>query len=450
MGEGERVLCAVSGGADSLALCDAMDLLREEMGFALAVGHVDHGLRPDSAADADRVASFARSRGLPCFVVRVHVARRASLEEAAREARLAALREMAAGWGATRIALGHTATDRAETLLLFLARGAGRKGLASMEPLAAGGIVRPLCEVTREEARAYARARALPFADDPMNEEPAFARNRVRSEVLPALRRLNPRADLALAAAAQDLALEEAWLSAEAAARRADLFHGDGAVRFARADAIRDLPAALRARVLLGALAEVRGSPRRLGRRHLALLEALLRPGAREVNLPGATGWRDGAFLCLATARAGVPEGAAPLRVDGPGVVRPRDGIEFEFRRLTSRGSQERPGPDQALFDAGTVGFPLWIRAVRPGDRMRIEGGGRKKVADELGAAGVPATLRRGWLLLCDADEVLWVPGLRRSARGRPKRSGEVLSVRVRGLMFLNPYANQVERRGVF
>jgi tRNA(Ile)-lysidine synthase len=446
---GDRVLCAVSGGADSLALLDALLLLRAELGFEVAAAHVDHGLRPESGADAERVKAFCRRREIPLYAREVRVPRRGSLEAAAREVRHAALREMAGAAGAGKIALGHTATDRAETVLLFLARGAGRRGLGSMTPSADGGVIRPLCEVTRAEARSYALSRGLPFEDDPMNEDPAWTRSRVRRDLLPELRRLNPALDRSLAALAQDFAEEEAWMSEAARDEAERLFREAGEVHVAEAAALAGLPRPLRVRVLRRIAAAVRGSEARLGRRHLGALESLLLPGAREVHLPGAVGWRDGRWICLAPKRPAGAQAPEAVVVPGPGAVQAGDGIHFEFRLLHGPGEEEIAA-EVARFDARRVGFPLCVRGARPGDWMRLSRG-RRKVSDELSEARVPPSLRAAWPMVCDGEEVLWIPGIRQSARGSAAAgTEEVLRVEAHGLMFRDPYANQLGGRGSF
>jgi tRNA(Ile)-lysidine synthase len=430
-----------------MALLHALSGLAEELGFELAVAHVDHRMREGSAADARRTEGFAQSLGLPFFLRQVDVAPGGSREAAAREARYTSLREVAAQWGASRLAVGHTASDRAETLLLFLARGAGRRGLASMEPVHEGFVIRPLSDVTRAEARAYAVAQELPFADDPTNEEPRFSRNRVRAEVLPALRRMHPGVEQRIAATAQDLAAEEALLDEIAAGERASVFSRTGGIHVAPVPRLGAVRAPLLARVLRQVLAEVRERPGGITRRHLHAVAALLDVPAGEAHLPGAHAWRDGEFLCIAAERPAPTTARLSLRVEAPGTFGPRSGLEFDFAMCGMDGAgDKRPG--DAAFDAEIVGFPLWIRTGSPGDFMRLEGGGRQKVNEQLANAKVPASLRPGWLVVSDAEEVLWVPGVRQSARGRPTpTTRKLLSIRARGLMFGEPYVMQVERR---
>lgn len=163
--------CGVSGGADSLALL----ALAAEAGCVATAVHVDHGLRPNSAIEADVVEAAATGLGTGFRSVRLQVARGPDLEARARAARLAALGPAAA--------LGHTADDRAETLLVNLLRGAGPAGLASLRP----DLRHPIAGLRRAETRALCAALGFDPVDDPSNADPRFVRNRLRREVLPLL-----------------------------------------------------------------------------------------------------------------------------------------------------------------------------------------------------------------------------------------------------------------------
>jgi tRNA(Ile)-lysidine synthase len=186
---------ACSGGSDSMALADAAI---EVCGATnVIVVHVDHGLSPSSAVVATEVAAWARGRGAASVVRQVEVARRASLEAAAREARYAALDSVSQEVGVVAMWLAHTARDQAETVLMRIVRGTGPAGLAAI-PARRGRYVRPLLELSRELIDAYVAARALPVWTDPMNSDERVARVRFRDRHLPALRAENPALDDAL------------------------------------------------------------------------------------------------------------------------------------------------------------------------------------------------------------------------------------------------------------
>jgi tRNA(Ile)-lysidine synthase len=186
---------ACSGGADSLALADAA--IRAAGAANVIVLSIDHGLTPGGAGASAAVAAWARERGAAAVVRRVEVARRGSLEAAARTARYEALEALADELGLACVLVGHTARDQAETVLLRLLRGTGPAGLAAI-PVQRGRFIRPFLAIDRAVIEAYVRAHALPIWNDPMNGDRRLARVRVREEILPALRRENPQLDAAL------------------------------------------------------------------------------------------------------------------------------------------------------------------------------------------------------------------------------------------------------------
>jgi tRNA(Ile)-lysidine synthase len=189
---GARVLVAVSGGPDSMALLHVLALLRSRLAFGLFAHGVDHGLRPASSAELDLARDFARSLDVPFLRSRVALAPGGNLQARARTVRWEALRNAATHADADRIATGHHADDRAETVLMRILRGTGPRGLAVLPPLD-GDRIRPLFRARRADIDAHIARHGVPHADDPSNRDPRFLRTRVRHEVLPMLEHLSPR-----------------------------------------------------------------------------------------------------------------------------------------------------------------------------------------------------------------------------------------------------------------
>jgi tRNA(Ile)-lysidine synthetase-like protein len=217
---GDRLLVAVSGGADSLAMLDLAARAAPGRRLSLTVVHVDHGWRSESADEARFVADAAAARRLPFRAVELGGLARG--EAAARAARLRFFAEVAEREGAAGVLLGHTADDQAETVLLHLLRGSGVGGLAGMRPtaiLAVDGrplrLLRPLLGLARAAIQDYCQARGLAPRQDPSNQDERFLRNRVRQELIPLLSELQPRAVEALARLAE-LAADEASIVAAA------------------------------------------------------------------------------------------------------------------------------------------------------------------------------------------------------------------------------------------
>ncbi|APR83032.1 tRNA(Ile)-lysidine synthetase [Minicystis rosea] len=195
---GDVVLCACSGGPDSTALLHVIARLRETIGHTVVAHGVDHGLRADADAELALAAGVAAANDVPFTVTRVRVAPGGNLQARARAARHEALAGAAEAAGARVVATGHTADDRAETLLLRLLRGAGPRGLAVLPPrapLPASAdveLIRPLLGARRRDVLAHLERHALPFAHDPSNRDPRFTRARVRHELVPLLEELSP------------------------------------------------------------------------------------------------------------------------------------------------------------------------------------------------------------------------------------------------------------------
>jgi tRNA(Ile)-lysidine synthase len=189
---GSRVLVAVSGGPDSMALLHVMAGLRSRLAFGLFAHGVDHGLRAQAAAELDLAERFARALDVPFARTRVAVAPGGNLQARARAVRWRALRNAASRVGADRIATGHHADDRAETLLIRLLRGTGPGGLAVLPPRD-GDRIRPFYRARRADIDAHVARHHIPHALDPSNRDPRFLRTRVRHELLPLMERLSPR-----------------------------------------------------------------------------------------------------------------------------------------------------------------------------------------------------------------------------------------------------------------
>ncbi|MBV9100262.1 MAG: tRNA lysidine(34) synthetase TilS [Candidatus Dormibacteraeota bacterium] len=190
---GETVLVACSGGPDSSALLDVLARLAPPRGWRLAVAFVDHGLRPGSEEEGRRVRELAAARGLPFSAVRLSVGQGPSLQARAREARYEGLTGVAAALGASAIALGHTADDQAETVLMRALSAASPRSLVAMGERS-GRLARPLLRVWREETVAYCGALGIDPVEDPSNSDRRFLRSRVRHELLPALEAVFPGA----------------------------------------------------------------------------------------------------------------------------------------------------------------------------------------------------------------------------------------------------------------
>ena len=214
--KGSTVLCALSGGADSMYLLSRLS----ECGCAVRAAHYNHGLRSTAKRDEDFVRGWCEEQGIPlavgCGDVAAYAAARGmGVEEAARELRYDFLQKAAAELGCDLIATGHHAGDNAETVLMNLIRGCGLSGLCGI-PERRGNIVRPMLEVTREEIDGYLAARRIPHVEDETNGDTAYTRNRIRHQLIPLLEELNPRAVSHISSAARRVEEDEKELRRQA------------------------------------------------------------------------------------------------------------------------------------------------------------------------------------------------------------------------------------------
>ena len=306
---GETIVVAVSGGADSTALLLALEELKSQQKLytGICVAHLDHRLRKSSAKDAKWVSELAAKLGFRSVIRRSKVAENAransdNLEQAAREARYAFLERTAKKVSANYVLTAHTMDDQAETVLLRLMRGSGGYGLGGMEtlrPLAKNSSVklaRPILWARRLETEDYCRLRKTEFLSDEMNDDPAFARVRVRKQLLPLMQSFNNRVVEALSRTAAQLREDGAVLFNDSGAllRQAVLSTHESGEQDETGTPALDVkvlakaPSALRRRALREWLSEARGSTRRLEMVHLVAVERLLEgnAGGRVVELP--------------------------------------------------------------------------------------------------------------------------------------------------------------------
>jgi tRNA(Ile)-lysidine synthase len=299
---------ACSGGPDSQTLLHALSALRQVHGCELVAATVDHGLRAEAAAEHALAAQLAASLRISHVTLTVQVARGASRQARAREARYAALLAHAAATGAERVAVGHTRDDQAETVLARLLRGAGLEGISAIAPLRADGVVRPLLDCGRADVLAYLAAHEIASARDPSNIDPRYLRTRVRTRLLPALCEENPALPERLAFLADDARQAARLLDQHAAAL---LARAEG-----RAAVLREEPEILR-RWALRAFVEPRAGSK-LTRNHLAALDRMLVEGG-SVRVPGDA--------VVAVDQAGVLS-VSPVTKRGRGSRRPNDRAE--------------------------------------------------------------------------------------------------------------------------
>jgi tRNA(Ile)-lysidine synthase len=396
--EGKPLLVLLSGGGDSVCLLD----VARRLGADVSALHVNYGLREGASADEAFCRALCARLGVPLTVERVTLPERGNLQAHARTARYALAERLAPA----DYAAAHTLSDQAETIVYRLAVSPGSRALRGMPPRR-GRLVRPLLEVTRAEVRDYLSARGLDWREDPSNADRGFARARVREDVLPALRELDPAAERTIAETARQLREEGEVLELaadEALARAAGLELRSTEPKVTPrvveiAQLRREQPAV--ARIALRRLVELAvGEPRPLARRDADAILALGEAGSRAVDLgDGLHAVAEYGWLRIASADEAAPPAAVPLPVPG----RVRFG-EWEVEATVG-------GPGEVTV--APLGATATVRGWHEGDRMRPVGlGGSKSLQDLFTDRKVPRALRRTLPVVEAGGEIVWVAGV--------------------------------------
>lgn len=381
---GDRVVCAVSGGADSVALLFALYLLREKLQIQLSAAHFNHGLRgAESDRDQAFVEDFCSRYDIPLQVAKGQVEPgKKGLEAAAREARYAFLETLPG-----KIATAHTADDNAETVLMHLVRGTGLKGLGGIAPVR-GRIIRPMLSVTRQEVLAFLQEYCLQFVEDSSNAGDLFLRNRLRHRVMPLLKQENPRLAENLSRMALRLRQDEQVLQA----------FTEGPLP--SVEALRTMPEPVRRRYLTAFLE--RSGVREPETEHIELMEQLVfsqKPSAK-ANLPGGIRiHRVYDRLEVQTEQPALPAQAmtCPGMLELPGLrihLQPADKPCLQYDRFT-------------VVPQGAV----VVRGRLPGDTMRLAGG-TKTLKELYIDHKIPAQYRVCNPVIADEQGILGVYGI--------------------------------------
>ncbi len=440
--EGARLVVAVSGGQDSLALLDALCSLRGPLRLELVCAHFDHGLRgAESAADARFVRQHCERAGLECVAGAAEEGRQIRGEESAREARYGFLSLAVERAGAAAVAVGHSATDQAETVLLNIVRGAGLAGLSAMREdsvLPVGGrelrVVRPLLSVQRPALARYCQDAGLAPRLDSSNESGEFARNRVRRSLVPLLRTFNPAVEDALVRLAENASRAAELVESEAERLWPQCAREDGgSVSIARSAS--SLPPAVAGAIARRAVARVKGDLRDVRQGHVDAVADLLRGArGRTVRLPGgleAVARGDAVVVRPGPPRAAGPEGPLPLPVPGTATW---SGWLISTS-VEDAGDGDRPPADGALtarLDPALADGPLWVRGWIDGDRIQPSGmTGTRKLQDLFVDDRVPREERRSVPLVVSERGIAWVAGRRVAGWATaPRGAGRWLRVR--------------------
>lgn len=381
---GDRIICAVSGGADSMALLWSFYLLREKLDIQLAAAHFNHQLRgAESDGDEAFVRQFCRNYEIPLYVgTETVVSGEKGLEAAAREARYAFFRTLPG-----KIATAHTCDDNAETVLLHLVRGTGLKGLGGIAPIR-DNLIRPMLGISRRDVENFLQEYHIPHVDDSSNDSDQFLRNRLRHHVMPMLKEENPRLAENLSAMALRLRQDEEALS------EMSKMQEPGSI-----SALQAMSPAQRCRALETFLKE--NGVKEPEAEHLSLAERLVfsnKPSAM-ANFPGnVTIARkyDRLYRCVTS------EALETMQLPVPGVL---ELPQFGLRVICKHAEQIENGPDvMTVVPKGEI----CLRHRMPGDEIRLPGG-TKSLKKLFIDRKIPSAERDRIPVVCDEEGILGV-----------------------------------------
>ena len=434
------IIAGVSGGPDSLCLMGAL----RKAGYRIVVAHFNHKLRPDSDADANIVEQTAARLNLPSVIESGEVrafadAEKISIEEAARNMRYRFLMGQARRFQAQAVAVGHTADDQVETVLMHFIRGAGLAGLKGMNYRtiiklfdADIPIVRPLLDIWREETIVYCAANGFRPRHDPSNASLDFFRNRLRHLLIPTLESYNPRFREVVWRTSRSLAgdheivtgvLDEAWKSC--------VVHDQGDFVAFDHTALTKSPVGLQRYLVRRAIERIHPDDFDIG---FATLERaanfIADEGQRSrMNLPkGLHLLREGTLIYLVAGDVTLPverwpqlpEDIQTLPLKIPGQVALSGGWKLNCERwniasLALEQASSNDDPFQVWLDAKGISDALELRVRQDGDRFEPLGmnGHAMKISDFFINVKLPQRVRDRWPLLCMGEKVIWVPGYR-------------------------------------
>jgi tRNA(Ile)-lysidine synthase len=431
---GDRVLVAVSGGPDSVALFCALNSIKTRLEISLAIAHLNHGIRP---LEADKEAAFvrqmARNHNTPCYHSKITLDRhRGALEERARKERYAFLSQTARSNGYTKIALGHQADDNAEAVLMNLMRGAGVRGIGGIPPVRDRWIIRPFIDIRRHQILDYLETQHMAYIQDASNEDIRFTRNRIRHQLLPMLEE-NFNKDIVgtlnrMAVHCRD---EEAWFRDHLfplfSSAQEPMSDGSLVLNLAK---MADNHPAIQRRLIRYALEHWQGHLQRLAAVHVDAVLGMISKGKEaQLNLPDGlvAQCANGCLQFFFQSERELSEPTSPVQYahtihskkDLPASISiPACDGKMLLNMMQTPPPEEwvLPKLNRAWLDAESISFPLVIRNARPGDRIAPLGmQGSQKLKEVFINANVPRQKRWTTPMVISNDQVVWVAGLRRS-----------------------------------
>jgi len=435
------VLVGVSGGADSVTLIHMLNEIALLFSITLGIAHLNHSLRGnESDDDASFVISLSEKMHLPCFiekkdVIKYKTENGLSVEEAGRQMRYAFFEDIATREGFNKIALGHTANDNAELVLMYMLRGSGPLGISGIPPVRGGLknnllIIRPLIKTLRSEIEEYISAKCLSHVVDQSNMDEKYLRNKIRHNLIPLLRHdYNPKIVETLNRLASIVRSENEWMETNLAAdfNKLTLKEETNSIVFS-VSGIKNLHQAAKKRIIRMAISKIKGNLRRITLAHIELLSAQLDSDSDKwsLDLP------DRIRVSRIGERLAITKEKRPLRnislkyadkeqvvynyvVNKPEcIIAKKEGFKIQFSEINDKYLENifNSGPGIAFFDMDKICFPLVLRNYLQGDRFTPLGmSGSQKVARYLINKKIAAENRIKFPVLLSNNKIIWLAG---------------------------------------
>lgn len=434
LNKGDKVLVGFSGGSDSMALLYVLDNLRNLLDIKLYALHINHQLRAQAANEDEKFAkATCKKIGVPFLSRKVNVKRFAkkhklSLEEAARILRYHCLVETAKKFNCNKIALGHHANDNVETVIINLIRGTGLAGLAGIPPKR-DNIIRPLIETDRSEIIEYLKTNKLNYCHDLTNLELGLRRNYIRHKIIPLLEELNPNlAETVMRNSQIVRTIDNDIILMAQQAQQTVLNKSDKGRIKLDIKKLLSYNHSIQREIIKEIL------PTLEFKEIESLLELANKPSGKRLEInPTLSVWKEYNYLHIIK---NIPKTLEPINKTwkvniGKATIIPNLGLELfaDFKKDVKMSFDDK----SALFDKSQIALPLSIRLRKPGDRFTPFKGKEKKLKDVLINDKIPVRMRDQLPLLCDANNILWIIGSRRSNIGLiTNKTKECLIIKVR------------------
>lgn len=434
----DRILVAVSGGPDSVALLHVLSALSGKYSLELGIAHLNHCLRgEESDGDEAFVKSLGRKMGIPVHTRKKNIEKARSktgtcIEETGREIRYEFFSEIASLHGYNRIALGHNRNDNAEMVLMNLIRGSGPKGLAGI-PQVRGNLIRPLCHRSRQEILDYLEKIGARFRIDSTNREDVYLRNRIRHSLIPELSSYNPNIIDTLCRVSDILRMEDDWIEGIVSESMKELVIETSKDHVViSTSGIRALHRAAARRVIRRAIEMIKSDLRRISFKHIdSAIKLLEATGTAVIDLPGRIRiLKSGELLSILREKKSLRsnkmsgkklKASFDILINMPDILscgvwidETKTWLFFSKLPASMLPPVFEKNSKTAWMDWEKISFPLRLRNARPGDRFKPFGmNGTRKLSDFFCDAKIPHETRKIIPVIESLDHIIWIAGMR-------------------------------------